>query len=147
MKRIILYCIILIGVLAVPVERMDISHLEPIQAVYLYRDGGSVVLETDTEDQGIGKTVQEALADMKHKSSGIVYLDTAEFLLVSDNALGDIVQMRSLLKGSVRVCAWDGKGELTEVAQYVQAHKTGCRLDEWNPGVKLPKIPPQKVSK
>ena len=146
MKRIILYCIILIAVLAVPVERMDISHLEPIQGVYLYRDGDSIVLETDTEDQGRGKTVQDALDDMKHKSSGIVYLDTAEFLLVSDNALEDIVQMKSVLKGSVRVCAWDGKGELTEAARYMQAHKTGCRLDKWNEVVKLPKMPPQKES-
>lgn len=147
MKRIIIYCIILIAALAVPVERMDISHLEPIQAVYLYRDGDSIVLETDTEDQGMGKTVQEALADMKYKSSGIVYLDTAEFLLVSDNALDDIGQMQSVLKGSVRVCTWCGKGELTEAAKYMQAHKTGCRLDKWSPAVKLPNLPPQKESK
>lgn len=146
MKRIIFYCIILIGVLAVPVERMDISHLEPIQAVYLYRDGENIVLETDTEDRGTGKTVQQALTDMKNKSSGIVYLDTAEFLLVSDSALEDIEQMKAVLKGSVRVCGWDGKGELTEAAEYMQAHKTGCRLDKWNPAVKLPKMPLQKKS-
>ena len=147
MKRIVLYCLILAGVLLIPVERTDISSLEPIQAVWMYKDGENLTLQTDTDDTGTGRTAQEALSEMKYHSSGIVYLDTAEFLLVSSSAIEYIAEMKSILKGSVKICLWEGEGELSEAAAYMQAHKTGCRLDQWQPQVKLPKMPEQTGEK
>ena len=140
MKRIIIYCVILAGVLLLPAERMDIRDLEPIQAVFMYREDGNVVLQTDTEDEGRGENVLKALEDMKRKSSGIVYLDTAQFLLVSENAQEYISQIRPYLKGKVRVSLWDG-GDLREAAKYMQAHKSGVKLNKWSDAVKLPKLP------
>lgn len=147
MKRIILYCLILIGVTMIPLERTDISSLEPIQAVWMHKEEQTLTLRTDTDDTGTGKTVEEALAEMKYHSSGIVYLDTAEFLLVSPAAKEHIAEMKPILKGSVKVCLWEGEGELSEAAAYMQAHKTGCRLDKWEPQVKLPKMPVQTGEK
>lgn len=140
MKRIIIYCVILAGVLFLPAEHMDIRDLEPIQAVFLYREAENVVLKTDTEDVGRGETVQQALEDMKTKSSGIVYLDTAQFLLVSKNAQEHIAQIAPYLKGKVKVSQWEG-GELQEAARYMQAHKIGVKIRDWSDGVKLPKLP------
>lgn len=140
MKRIIIYCIILAAVLLLPVEHMEIRDLEPIQAVFLYREAGEVVLKTDTEDEGRGETVQKALEDMKAKSSGIVYLDTAQFLLVSENAEEEIAQIAPYLKGRVKISQWEG-GELQEAARYMQAHKIGVKIRNWRNGVNLPKLP------
>ena len=140
MKRIIIYCILLAGVLFLPTERMEIRDLEPIQAVFLYREAGEVVLKTDTEDEGRGENVSKALEDMKAKSSGIVYLDTAQFLLVSENAKEHIAQIAPYLKGKVRISQWEG-GKLQEAARYMQAHKIGIKMRTWNNDVKLPKLP------
>lgn len=140
MKRIIIYCIILAGILWIPVERMEIRDLEPIQAVWMYREEGEIVLKTDTEDEGRGESVQEALEDMKEKSSGIVYLDTAQFLLVSDNAQEQIGELTPYLKGKVKISLWEG-GEIQEAARYMQSHKIGVKLARWRESVNLPKLP------
>ncbi len=147
MKRIIFYCVILLGAIMVPVQRQDIAALEPIQAVYLHEEGENLVMQTDTLDKGEGKTAQEALSVMQNQSSGIIYLDTAQYLLVTEDAVSYIDEMIPLLKGSVKVCLWEGEGDLREGAKYMQAHKIGCRLDKWQEGVKMPKMPMQIPSK
>lgn len=141
MKRIIIYCMILAALCVLPVERQDVADLEPIQVVWLNREGNTVVLETDTEDKGTGETVAEALADMKHKSLGIVYLDTAQYLLVSEDARELIPQITEYLKGSVRICLWDGAGKVADAARYMQSHKTGCELKKWQPDTVLTRLP------
>jgi len=85
LKRILIYCLLLIAVVLIPVERLDVGKLEPVQAVWAYRENGIIVLETDTEDKGSGETVEEALKDLEANCLGIIYLDTAQFLLVSED--------------------------------------------------------------
>lgn len=141
MKRILLYALILAGIFLIPQRPVNVGELEPIQAVWLCVDNDTITLQTDTEDKGSGVTVKEALEDMKLHSEGIVYLDTAQFLLVSENAVSRIEEIKPFLKGSVKVCLWDGTGEIAGTAKYMQAHKIGCRLSLWQPEVKLPNLP------
>ena len=140
MKRIIIYCIILAGIFWIPVEKSEIRDLEPIQAVWMYMENGEVVLVTDTEDEGRGESVSEALDVMKEKSSGIIYLDTAQFLLVSETAQEKVSEIIPFLKAKVKVGLWEG-GNLKEAARYMQSHRTGVKLGKWNAYVKLPKLP------
>lgn len=141
MKRIILYCILLAAACMIPVNRMDISNLEPIQAVKMSLQEGNILLQTDTGDVGIGKNVNEALSNMKQASEGIVYLDTAQFLTVSKDAQEYIGHMKEFLKGKVKVCIWDQNGNLEDVAKYMRAHKFGVSLKEWKREMNLPTMP------
>ena len=141
MKRIIVYCIILGAVCLIPVQRQDVATLEPIQAVWMSEENGEVVLKTDTEDQGAGKNVADALENMKSTSTGMVYLDTAQFLLVTETAKHRMPEIAEYLKDSVLVCLWKGKGELTDAARYMQARKMGVRLGKWQENDALPVVP------
>jgi len=141
MKRIILYVLILCSLPFLPLESMEIANLEPVQAVWMYEADGMVVLETDTEDKGTGGSVEEALADMKQKSPGIIYLDTAQYLLVSEKVQQQIAALQAYVKGSVRLCQWDGQGDMVDAVKYADAHKVGEKLKDWNLNVKLPKLP------
>ena len=145
--RIVIYGIILALLFLAPVEQAEIANLEPIQAVFMGIEQGYVVLKTDTEDLGIGKTVEEALADMQQRSLGIVYLDTAEFLLVAENARESIDRMQPILKGSAKVCLWDGEGTVADAAKYMDSHKIGTRLDKWISSINLPKIKLETITK
>ena len=138
MKRILLYCALLTAALMIPVHKADISDLEPIQIIQLYKEEDKLVLRTDTKDSGFGENVRQALMDMKKKSEGIVYLDTAEFLLVSDEARDYIAHIKPYLKGKVRVCLWEGAGDLTKAARYMKSHDTGIKLKNWNAETQLP---------
>lgn len=141
MKKIILYIFIMTGTLLLPTEKQDVANLEPIQAVWLRSENEKLILQTDTEDIGIGRTVAEALADMKLHSPGIVYLDTAEYLLVDENATTHIQELNGMLRKSVHVSLWNGEGELVEAARYMQSHKSGMELGDWAQGTELEKIP------
>lgn len=139
--RKLLYILIVIGILALPVRPTDVGELEPIQAVWLSSENGAVTLETDTEDKGTGKTVAEALEKMKRSSPGIVYLDTAQFLLVSKNAVALIPEIQLYLKDAVKICLWEGETSVADAAAYMRAHKIGVRLSRWHADVKLPNLP------
>ena len=138
--RYIIYCIIIIAVLLVPVQKIDIGDLEQIQALWLYTEGDQIAIETDTDDYGVGKTVDEAIVMLKNQSEGIVYLDTAQFLLVSENAVSQIEDLAPKLKGSVKICLWEGD-HVPEAAKYMQSHHMGCKLKEWSMQTQLEKVP------
>ena len=144
MKRILLYGIILIGALMIPVNRLDVEDLEPVQTVWLFREGDRIVLETDTEDKGVGDTLEAALGDLKENCVGIIYLDTARFLLVAENARDQLADVKAHLKDSVKACFWDGEGSVAEAGAYMSAHKLGCALYTWETGGELPVLQLQK---
>ena len=140
MKRIIIYCIVLAAVLLIPVKHLDVGNLEPVQAVWVYEENARIVLKTDTNDKGSGNTVAEALQNLEENCLGIIYLDTAEFLLVAENMESRIPELKAYLKGSVKVCQWDGEGSVEAAARYMDAHKIGYKLRKWDTTVNLPKL-------
>ena len=91
--------------------------------------------------------MQQALENLKQNSAGIIYLDTAEFLTVTENAKEYIGSMKALLKEKVRVCQWNGEGELSTVGKYMKAHKIGVRLQQWKPEITLPQLPKKITEK
>ena len=140
MKHAILYILILGALFFAPVESAEVAKLEPVQAVWMYMEEDRIVLETDTEDKGSGATVEEALKDMKRKSAGIIYLDTAQFVLVTGTER-QIAALVPYIKDSVRLCQWDGKGGLSEAVKYADAHAVGTEVRHWKPDVKVPNLP------
>lgn len=141
MKRIMLYIIVLLLALCIPVDRTDISNLEPIQAVWINKENGNYIITTDTEDVGTGESIQRAIAEMKSKSEKIIYLDTAQYLLVNENCTVVINEISNDLKGKVRVGIWNGEGELARAARYMQTRRIGIKLKKYLTGSELPVIP------
>ncbi len=139
--RIVAYVIILAALFFAPLQSAEIANLEPIQAVWLCTEGQTVRMITDTEDKGSGATVEDALAEMKTNSAGIVYLDTAQYLLVSESAMDKIPEIQPYLRKSVKVYLWEGQGDFHEAVKYADAHKLGVTLKQWKHGEKLHKIP------
>lgn len=145
--RITLYIVILSALFFMPVQHAEIASLEPIQGVWMHLENGNIVLQTDTEDKGVGDTVENALADMKKNSSGIIYLDTAQYLFTSETAQSQIQALQTVVKGSVMLCQWDGQGSVDEAVKYADSHKIGLPIRKWTEGSKLPEIPPVKQEK
>lgn len=139
--RMILYFLILVTLFFAPLQRMEIANLEPIQSVWMSLENDNVILKSDTGDEGSGITVENALADMKQKSKGVVYLDTAEYLFVSESALKEIANVRPYMKDSVYLCKWDGKGSVSEATKYADAHRLGVKFKKWNIDSKMPELP------
>ena len=129
--RKVLYVIIL-GLLALaPVKRLDIANLQPVQTVAIYTEPGAVVLQTDTNNMGRGTSVTEAVANLEQNTPGVVYLDTAEYLLVSKDAESYVDALREYLKPGVRVSLWKVGEGIDMAAKYLSEVKNLPKLKKW----------------
>ena len=138
MRRILLYIGILALVLAIPIEPSDIGKLRPVQVVSISKEGDWYIMETDTEDSGIGATPEQALQNLKDTSSGIIYLDTAQYLLLTQDTLEAAEDLRQELKPSVRLCIAAKSVDLVEAAKYLSVHGDLPKLENWQKQAQLP---------
>ena len=138
MKRRLLYGVLLVALLFAPVETVNISHLHPVQAVSVSHQWGQVVIETDTEDKGIGATTELALQNLKDTTGGILYLDTAEYLLFTEDAQDVVQALREVLKDNVRLCKIVSPVNPKMAVDYLRTSKDLPRLSKWEMGDQLP---------
>lgn len=110
------------GILSrLPHPAREISKLKPVRAVYLNMEGESLCIQTDTGDSGSGRTLTEAAADMRNDADGEIFLDTAEFLLLSPE-VSVTPEFYELLRPSCRVCRAETVPDLSAAAKYLSAH-------------------------
>ena len=138
MKRIVLYVLLLAAALLAPVERADVGKLRPIETVSVYKENGWVVLRTDTDDVGIGGTATQALQNMKDTASGIIYLDTAKYLLIEKGAEDAAEELRQMLKGNVKLCMASKEIAPADATKYLSAHRDLPAMRTWQRGQELP---------
>ena len=131
--RKVLYLLLLASLFFVPLQRVEIAKLLPVEAVAVYMDGNQVVLETDTEHIGTGNTAEEALESLKIGTPKIIYLDTAEYLLVAEDAVSQVDHLRQYLKPSTKVCVCDARGGVKNTAEYLDVHEKLPKLRHWKP--------------
>lgn len=138
--RILLYIVILGLLFLAPVERLDVAMLEPVQTVAVSVVGNTVILQTDTDNAGSGADAAAALLDLENTTPGVIYLDTAEYLLVTEDALNCVDTLRSSLSPSVKVSLWDGQGSVRSAAKYLGIRRDLPMLRDWS-------TPAKKVEK
>lgn len=129
--RVVLYIIILSTLFFVPLNRVNIGQLEPVSALAVYVDEANVVMEIDGGEKGIGKSVEEALRDLKENTIGIVYLDTAEYLLIDEAAIKYEDAVLMLMRPNVQTFICDARGCVGECAEYISAHGKLPIISEW----------------
>jgi hypothetical protein len=123
-----------------PIQPLDVAKLQPVQTVAVYTRGEYVFLETDTGTTGRGENVADALEDLEKATPGVIYLDTSEYLLVSESAVPLVNDLRSYLHPAVKVCMWDEKGGVKDASKYLAVMENLPDLQHW-------KAPKKKVEK
>ncbi len=138
MKRILIYIVVLVAVWFAPVEGANVGQLHPVEAVMVTREDRQIVLTTDTGDVGQGTDGLSALENLKATTAGTIYLDTAEYLLLTQGTEDVAQQLRSALKKSVRVCMAEENVDPVTAAKFLDAHSDLPCLKSWKTGDKLP---------
>lgn len=130
MKRILIYIAALAAALLVPIEGTDVGELQPVGVIQLYKEEDTVVIVTDTGDSGRGKTVEAAFENLEETTAGIIFLDTADYLLLSEGATVEAMELEGYLKPSVRVCMAEKEIDPAQAAEYLAVHRPAVRLKE-----------------
>ena len=134
--RVLLYIVILGLLFLAPVQRLDVAELEPVQTVAMDYRRNAVVLETDTGNRGIGKDVESAMKDLREKTPGVIYLDTAEYLLITESAAAFVEDLQDHLSTAVRVSLWDGEGSVKGADKYLSAREDLPKIEDWKNSLK-----------
>lgn len=122
---------------ALPLERTDVGKLRPVETVMMYKNGQNIVIETDTDDIGIGIDVASAFENLKASAPAIIYLDTANFLLVSENVTDQVEQLRQVLKHNVEIYQFEGEVNPRMASEFLSVHGGGMKLKHWKQGAQL----------
>ena len=138
MKKILLYILLLTAVVVIPQQGTDVGKLLPVELVWLDRVEDQVLVSTDVGAGGIGPTVKDAIENMKETTAGEIFLDTADFLLVTERGQEELASIKELLKPSVRVCVANSEMDLKDAASYLAVHKPLVRLRQCSSLKELP---------
>ena len=104
-----------------------LDDLEPVRVVRIWTSAGETVIETDTGAGGAGKGLTEAVQNMQDSASGVVFLDTAEFLLLPE-PIPDAGALTAFFRPACRACIAEGEMDLASAGEYLQIHMPGTQL-------------------
>lgn len=144
MKRWLWYLAALLLVAALgwmPFTGTDVAKLQPVEVIRLSLEGDIIRVETDTGGSGSGTDLEEAFSDLKESTPGKVFLETADYLLLSREAQGLLEPLAAYLRPACSICLETGKAELETVADFLGAHEPGMTLQEYRAGKReLPEL-------
>lgn len=134
MKKIIIYSLLLGATFLSPLQGEDVGKLLPVELIQIYKEADSVVIATDDGAGGTGATVRDAIGNLKATTAGVIFLDTADYLLVDETAAEEVTVLTEYLKPSVRVCASVGEIDLKEAAAFLKVHRPQIKLSAYDGG-------------
>lgn len=137
MKKTIIYGILLTAALLIPNEATDLEKMKPVEAVLVRMEDDLIIIETDTEDVGIGATVAQAMRNLEETTAGTIFLDTADYLLVTEGTEQQILEMALYLKKSVRICYAEEQIDIVDAVEFLRAHRPEIKLRQWKDGAEI----------
>lgn len=140
MKRTVIYTAVLLAALLLPAQGMDIGKLRPVGLIQLYKENDYVFIVTDTGDSGCGQTVEAAFENLEETTSGVIFLDTADYLLLSRTANREAEALKQYLKSSIRVCIAEKNIDPVQAAEYLSTHRPAVKMKHYKGPQKAQKL-------
>ena len=134
--------VLTLAVLLFPSQKgTELGKLRPVELLYAVKQGDALILRTDTGDMGMGFTLRQAVADLKRTSQGTVFLDTADYLLVTGDTESLIPEFTSRMRPSAEVCLTEGDLDPEKAAEFLSAHPGKVTLQDLRAGeARLPTL-------
>ncbi len=125
MRKMMLYAaaIAVIGFVGLlPFRGTDVGKLHPVEVLVVSVSNNGIVIETDTQLRGTGETLVAAIEDINLTSAGEIFLDTANYVLVSSESKPLLAELYNYLRPACQVYEFSGRGKWDNVAKYLESH-------------------------
>lgn len=122
----IISCILLIA----GKGKSNLADLNPVELVSVTKTGEGIYLRTNTGRIGFGDSVKAAWEDMNHHADGMLFLDTADYLLVSDECILKENGLEDIFRPGIRVLKSAWRIDLMDAAKYLSYQKAGVPLEK-----------------
>lgn len=136
MKKLFKWTLILAGLCALgvlPFKATDVAELLPVRTVIVTRSGRELTVDIGAGVRAVGNTLSEALETLKNEVTGEVFFQTAEQVVVAENAQDAVPQVVS--EPSFRPAAGlyltpEENADAEELADYLDAHRSDRTLTQ-----------------
>lgn len=142
MKHWIFYAAVLLLLSALglaPFRGSDVAKLQPVEVLRVRLDAGKVCVETDTGDSGSGADLSAALKNLENTTAGDIFLETADYLILSASAVPLLPELTGYLRPGCGVCIEMGEPVLEEVSAFLSAHPPKVSLQDYR--AERPRLP------
>lgn len=130
-----------LGVLLPKGQGMDVAKLEPVEAFYIYMEADKIHLDADTGASGVGYSFDRALEDLHSTADAAVFLDTADYLLVTERTKNILPELQALFRPSARVVVATGAVDMEKALQFLKARDPEYTLkDSMTGDTAIPKL-------
>lgn len=133
MKRFILPLLALLALttlVRLPSPATDVGKLEPVSTVQIIASYNGVRIRTDTGAEGVGPNLASAVEDLHADTDAYVFLDTADYLLLTNVPDEMTLRLCDYFRPSCRVCTIRGTPDLSFAAQYLTVHPLQTTLND-----------------
>ncbi len=120
--------------------KTDLGSLKPVRLVQVTTGGPMLHLRTDTGLYGEGVDFGAALKDLYRTSPGQVYLETADFLLVTPVTVKVLPELKQVLRPGTEVALISSLVEGEKAAEFLSAHPGGVPLRKAGEHTVLPRL-------
>lgn len=117
-----------------PSPARDVALLQPVQVIRVSDENPLIKVETDTGEWGSGTTLAEAMAQLKATALAEIFFDTADYLLITPEALWLIPQLGEYLRPGCAVCVERGEADLAQVGDFLKIHRPQITLSNYQAG-------------
>ena len=137
---------ICLGVLAVLLllpsgHRTDVGKLEPAEILYIYAEDGAAMAATDTGSVGMARDLSGAMRNLKESAAGTVFLDTVDYVLVTEETKELLRELEQDLRPGTKVVLTTGPLEFENLSRFLHIHNPKLRLCDYLAGQReLPKL-------
>ena len=131
MKRWIIYAAVIAVLGFSPHRGVDISKLTPVQTVWLTEQNGVIYLHTDSGDFGAGADIEAALNTLNDSASGIVFLETADYLIIEVGREELLMQVNEIFRPGCMICTAEERPDLKKATAYLEIHAPDITLRQW----------------
>ncbi len=122
-----------------PFAGSDVALLKPVEVLRVTGEDGQIRVETDTGDFGTGSDLSAAFADLKATTAGDVFLDTADYLILSSDTVPLLPELAEYLRPGCGVCVELGRTDTENAAAFLAAHPLAVTLRDCR--AENPKLP------
>ena len=131
MKRWFIYAAVLVLVTMSPLQGVDIGRLSPVETVWMEQREDGVYLRTDAGAIGWGENAKEALENLRTTSSGIIFLETADYLVLRIGSEKLLEQLTDVLRPSCMICVTPQMPDLQSVTDFFLTHEPNLTYRQW----------------
>ena len=128
MKKWPIFLLLTAAVLWNPAKGTDVGTLIPVEVVQILRTEEGIVVRTDTKNTGTGETLSLAFGNLEEKASGEIFLETAEYVLLTENTRDCAQELEDYFRPGTQVYQAPPLEDLAAAAEYLGQHSVPSPL-------------------